>query len=196
MPASAVNPSNLKPFLQACLVELALLALAALAAGFTGRAPLADLHWNLRDACLGTAATLPPLAAFFWTLKSPAAPFARIRQFLDHTLLPLMRNWSLWQLALISAIAGVSEEALFRGFLQGWLRDHLGFVPALLLASAAFGFAHPITLGYALVVGIIGLYLGQLWELTGNLLTPIITHALYDFAALVWYLRTPPRPSA
>ena len=191
-----MNPSNLKPFLQACLVELALLAVAAVAAIITSRAPLADLHWNLRDACVGVVATVPPLGAFFWTLKSPAAPFARIRQFLDHTLRPLMRDWSLWQLALIAAIAGVSEEALFRGFLQGWLRDHLGFISALLLASAAFGLAHPVTLGYALVVGIIGLYLGQLWELTGNLLTPIITHALYDFAALIWYLRTPPRPSA
>jgi len=33
------------------------------------------------------------------------------------------------------------------------------------------------------------LFLGLLWIWTGNLLTPIITHAVYDLAALVYFLR-------
>jgi len=31
--------------------------------------------------------------------------------------------------------------------------------------------------------------LGLLWSFTGNLLTPIVTHAVYDFAALIYFLR-------
>jgi membrane protease YdiL (CAAX protease family) len=31
-----------------------------------------------------------------------------------------------------------------------------------------------------------GVYLGTLFLVQGNLLAPIVTHALYDFVALVW----------
>ena len=183
-------------FLQGCLVEASLLGVAWVGAWLTGRPPLADAHWRLADVFVAIVAAGPPLLAFQWTLNSRAPAFVRIREFLDRALVPLMREWALWQLAVISVIAGVAEEALFRGFVQGWLQTHLGAVAAVILASLAFGLAHPITLGYAVVVGIIGIYLGLLWELTGNLLVPIITHGLYDFVALIWYLRVRPQRTA
>jgi membrane protease YdiL (CAAX protease family) len=34
-----------------------------------------------------------------------------------------------------------------------------------------------------------GAYLGGLWEASGNLLVPIVAHALYDFAVLRLLLR-------
>jgi membrane protease YdiL (CAAX protease family) len=40
-----------------------------------------------------------------------------------------------------------------------------------------------------IIATFIGLYLGLLWIWTGNLMTPMITHAVYDFAALVHFLR-------
>ena len=42
--------------------------------------------------------------------------------------------------------------------------------------------------GIALLAGVVGLYLGGLYLLTGNLLVPIVVHALYDIVAL-GYLR-------
>ncbi|MEI6785094.1 MAG: CPBP family glutamic-type intramembrane protease [Verrucomicrobiota bacterium] len=42
---------------------------------------------------------------------------------------------------------------------------------------------------YAIVAALLGVYLGLLWMWTGNLLTPMITHAVYDFATLVYFLR-------
>ena len=42
------------------------------------------------------------------------------------------------------------------------------------------------------IVTILGLYLGTVWILGGNLLTVMITHALYDFAALAYLLRIRP----
>jgi hypothetical protein len=53
---------------------------------------------------------------------------------------------------------------------------------AVLLVSALFGAFH-------LLAALIGAYLGLLWIWTGNLLTPMITHAVYDFAALVYFFR-------
>ncbi len=52
-----------------------------------------------------------------------------------------------------------------------------------------FGAAHLITWTYAIIAGFIGAYLGLLWIWSGNLLKPMVTHAVYDFAALVNFLR-------
>lgn len=60
---------------------------------------------------------------------------------------------------------------------------------AVVLASALFGAFHLITWTYAIISAFIGAYLGLLWIWTGNLLTPIVTHSVYDFAALVYFLR-------
>ena len=40
-----------------------------------------------------------------------------------------------------------------------------------------------------IIAALIGAYLGLLWIWTGNLLTPMVTHAVYDFVALVYFLR-------
>jgi uncharacterized protein len=46
-----------------------------------------------------------------------------------------------------------------------------------------------LTWTYAIIAAFIGAYLGLLWIWTGNLLTPMITHAVYNFVALVYFLR-------
>ena len=67
----------------------------------------------------------------------------------------------------------------------------LPYGPALGLTAAAiiFGLLHGMTVTYAILAGVIGLYLGVIWLLTGNLLVPITVHALYDFLALVILLK-------
>ena len=65
----------------------------------------------------------------------------------------------------------------------------MGWGLALVLASVVFGAAHLLTWTYAIIAAFIGAYLGLLWIWTGNLLTPMITHAVYDFVALVYFCR-------
>jgi len=108
---------------------------------------------------------------------------------MESLLRPLFGNWSILQLFTISLAAGISEEAFFREAIQGSLSDRVGWSLALVLASVVFGAAHLITWTYAIIAAFIGAYLGLVWIGTGNLLTPIITHAVYDFAALVYFLR-------
>ena len=40
-----------------------------------------------------------------------------------------------------------------------------------------------------MLAGLIGLYLGWLWLAVGNLLVPIVVHALYDFVALMYLVK-------
>lgn len=172
-----------------CALEAALGALGALGLLWQGR-PFAD-WWpiNGKTIALGLGATIPLLLGFHRTMTSVTGPFAPVRFWLESTATPLMRPWTLGQIAWISLLAGVGEELLFRGAIQGWASDRWGPAAGLVLASGVFGAAHSVSLRYALLTLGVGVYLGLLLQVTGSLLAPLLTHALYDFIALVYLLR-------
>ena len=170
------------------MFELSLLFLVFAWARLFDSAPLADLHWSASAALIGIAGALPPLAFFWWTLRSDRPPLLRHRALMENLMRPMFANWEVRHLAIVSAVAGFCEEALFRGAVQGGLAGRIGAPAALLLASLAFGAAHLITWTYGVMASLIGAYLGALWIWTGNLLTPMVTHAVYDFCVLVYLL--------
>jgi membrane protease YdiL (CAAX protease family) len=95
---------------------------------------------------------------------------------LARALAGVLGRLSLVQCLLLAALSGVAEEAFFRGALQ----PEAGLVAASLL----FGLAHfaprrellPWTV-FSLAAGFL---LGGLFEATGNLLAPVVTHALVN----------------
>lgn len=178
-----------------CLFELALLGFAGLGDYFTGRQFWERFYGMPYDAAVGVLATLPLLVAGWLACDFPWAPLARMRAVVDTAVQGWFAGCSWRSLAAISLLAGVAEEALFRGFLQGGLTNLLGIGPAWVLASVVFGLCHALTPAYAIVAGLMGAYLGGLWLHTGTLLAPALTHALYDFAALLWLLRAGARRS-
>lgn len=92
---------------------------------------------------------------------------------------------------LVSLLAGVGEELLFRGVVQAGLVSPLTPFGAILIASVLFGAAHAVSLSYWVLATLMGIYLGLLYHWTGNLLVPIVVHALYDWVAIHFYLRRP-----
>ncbi len=177
-------------FAWGCVLEGALLIAAGGLAQLTGVPFLATLQGNAWDASVGVAGSLPLLAVFLWLRRTSWKPLSGVARFLDEVIRPRIVSWPIGWMAVVSLLAGVSEEAFFRGFLQGGLALRWGTGPALVVASLAFGFAHCVNAAYAAVATVIGLALGGLWLGTGNLLTPIVTHAAYDFVALVWLARS------
>ncbi len=170
------------------------LAVVAIALGWLlGTPPLSTFRFDSRDAAWGVAATLPPLGLFWLCLKCPWRPFEAITRVLDETLVPLFRDCRLLELAIIAALAGVGEEMLFRGVIQTAVAEEIGgpcgVWLGLLIAAILFGLFHPITLTYAALAGLIGLYLGWLWLANGNLLAPIVAHGVYDFLAMAYLVK-------
>ncbi len=170
--------------------------LAVLAVGLgwlLGLKPLESFHWDMSAVGMGVTATLPLLLIFWLCLKAPLRPFRQILRVLDESVLPLFRQCSMLELLIISTLAGLGEEMLFRGIVQGgiadWLARPAGIWIGLAAAAILFGAVHAITPAYAILAGLIGLYLGGLWILTGNLLAPISTHAVYDFLALAYLIK-------
>jgi uncharacterized protein len=185
-------------FLTAAAFEGSLILVALGLGWLVGQRPLSTLHFDLSSAGLGVAATLPPLVLFWLCLRLPLRPLQRITRILDEIFVPLFRQCGPVQLFVIAALAGTGEEMLFRGVVQAAAAQQIGgtagVVLGLLIAAVLFGLLHPITPTYGLLAGLIGLYLGWVWLASGNLLTPIIAHGLYDFVALVYLVRRQSRP--
>jgi membrane protease YdiL (CAAX protease family) len=167
--------------------------LAWLLGWLLGQDPLGRGRWDAAAFGLGGLACLPMLAAFLLAHRSGYAPFVRIRRFLDDVVIPVLRGCSWAELALLSALAGLGEEMLFRGFLQDGVNrwwDTGTPWPGLLVASVSFGVLHPISKTYVLFAALVGLYLGLVYEATGgNLLVVAVAHAAYDFVLLAYLTR-------
>lgn len=81
----------------------------------------------------------------------------------------------------------LSSVALSWSGFTAWWADSLGWEMTIgwIASSVAFGFVHPISKLYVAITGLMGLYFGALVLLSGNLMIPIIAHALYD-AIQLW----------
>lgn len=174
------------------LLEGGLGALAFLVGSAAGHDPAADLEVSAHDAFLGIAAVGPLLLVLLVCLRSRWGPLARLRDVFDEVMRPVLGSCTWLDLAVLSAAAGIGEELLFRGLIQGLLGHGRGPLAGLAVASLLFGLAHPITATYVVVAGLMGAYLGAIWLATGNLLVPIVAHAVYDFLALAWLVKLRP----
>ncbi len=170
------------------------LVLVAVALGWlVGHHPLESFRWEWSAAGWGCAATAGPLAVLWLCLHCSWRPIERLVEVVDRRILPLFEHCRPPEMAIIALLAGLGEEMLFRGVVQaaaaGWIGGEAGVWLGLLVAAVLFGLAHLITPAYGVLAGLIGLYFGGLWLWTGNLLAPIVAHAVYDFLALVYLTR-------
>jgi len=156
---------------------------------FLDQPALADFRWDWHDTALGVAATLPLVLLFLLLRRCPFGPIVRIREMMDEIIPELFGACTWLELALISGVAGVGEEMLFRGVVQAVITRHLGAGMGLALASLLFGLMHPITPLYVVLTALVGVYLGWLYSFSGNLLVVIVVHALYDWVVLLYLLR-------
>ena len=120
----------------------------------------------------------------------------RVKKFCENEVVPLLQGSSWSEIGLVSLSAGVGEEMLFRGVLQASLIQWLGLYLGVGLASLLFGLLHPISVTYMVIIAILGVYLGVVFYSVDNVLTVMITHAVYDFAALGYLIRIRPAMNA
>jgi membrane protease YdiL (CAAX protease family) len=162
------------------------LALLALALGpLVGLSPRLNLRADWSAVLWGLGATGPLLVGLAWVLSRPRGPLRDLTDMVVERLGPILASRTTAELMLLAALAGIAEELLFRGVVQAGLTRFMPATFALVTASVVFGLAHFATLTYALLAGVMGLYLGILFLVQGSLMAPIITHGLYDLAALL-----------
>ena len=182
------------------MFEGGLAVLAIVVGWLVGHSPLIGIQWSPQAlpahalAMLwGALASLPMIAGLFLLERLPLGSLVRFRRFVRRWVVPLFAEATLVELALLSLIAGIGEELLFRGLIQRGLvvliGGPVGVCIGLAVGAILFGLAHALTRTYVAFAAVVGLYLGILLLLTGNVLAPITAHAVYDFVALVYFVR-------
>ncbi|MCS7238036.1 MAG: CPBP family intramembrane metalloprotease [Thermoguttaceae bacterium] len=155
--------------------------------------PIAAMTLTSTAVVWGILGAIPPLALLALFFRIPLRFLREIISIIETFFVPLLRHWSLGQIALLSALAGFGEEVFFRGVMQHVLQGPgdaavdrwLGIIGAGIL----FGLFHAVSPGYLLFATAMGIYLGGLYFFTGNLLTAVIAHGVYDFLACLYLLR-------
>jgi len=82
-------------------------------------------------------------------------------------------------LVLVSVIAPIAEETIFRGYLYGGLRRFLPARHAIVIGGVLFAAVH-LNADAFLVIGLIGAMLCYLYEHTRSLLPGIVAHSLHN----------------
>lgn len=171
--------------------------LAAWALGWLIDRPLSmQINATWTSLVAGILATGPLLLGMWLCSRCRLRPLRSLMRQIEESLVPLFRGASWRVLLLVSVLAGLGEECLFRGVIQSGLAEWIGLPLALATTSALFGLAHLITPTYAALAGLIGFYFGGLVIVTDSLFAPVVAHALYDFAALIYLLRSDRRIAA
>ncbi|MBX7065986.1 MAG: CPBP family intramembrane metalloprotease [Parachlamydiales bacterium] len=96
-------------------------------------------------------------------------------------------------LAVISIIilAPLVEETLFRGFLQTYIRQHLGPRQAIVITSACFSLFHYAqgqgfgNISIIVSLFVLALFLGFLYEKRGSLLAPMVLHGTFNAISVI-----------
>ena len=132
---------------------------------------------------------IPLFVALCIAICSKWKPLSRLRNELEEKIIPIFANCKLIDLAVIALLAGVGEELFFRGWLQGALTNRLGIWVGILITSLFFGLAHYLSTTYFIYAFITGIYLGVIYQVSGNLYIVMGIHAVYDFIALAYLVR-------
>lgn len=185
-----INPK--KFFKTALYFESSLILVAIVLGAIAQINPFEFINFNERALVNGIMGTLPLCVIFLALNHIKTDALLKIRKILHDTLGASLEDLHWTDLFVLAAVAGISEEILFRGVIQPWLENSWGIVAGLIISSVLFGLVHAVTLLYFILAGSISLYLGMYldYENTRNLLTPIIIHGLYDFFAFMVILHS------
>ncbi len=190
MENTPIKPENF--FRTACYFEGSLIVVAVVLGWISNINPFEQIHFSEEAVLYGLYGTLPLFLIFLAMQTMPVPAIQKIRQILIDTLAPGLYRSHWTDLFILAAIAGISEEILFRGVIQPWMENAWGMTAGLIVSNILFGLVHAITPLYAVLATSVGIYLGLFLDYGGerNLVTPIVIHAVYDFLAFLVIMKS------
>lgn len=178
-----------RPLIAAFAFEGMLIPLALALSPILGVAPWAAMWLSVNTVFGALALTVPLILGLALFAFTRPGWFRDIESLLQPLIDSLFRGRAFGAVVLLALVAGFGEELLFRGVVQAWLAGLLGPWPAVVLSAIAFGLAHYLSRAYFVLATGMGLYLGALYHITGNLSLLILIHALYDVIAILYLTR-------
>ncbi len=178
-------------FKSACYFEASLIFVAVILGWIADIDPFQNIYFSETAVAYGLIGTIPLFLMFLALEKIQGESVVKIRELLLNTLGPGLHRYHWTDLFILAAIAGISEELLFRGVIQPWIEASWGITAGLIGSNIVFGLVHAVTPLYAVLAALVGIYLGLSLDYGGerNLLIPVIIHGFYDFLAFVALMR-------
>ena len=178
-------------FKSACYFEAALILVAIVLGQIADINPFVHIVFTESALAYGVLGTIPLFLMFLGMEHLQAKSVNHIRKLLLNTLGPGLHQYHWTDLFLLAALAGVSEELVFRGVIQPWVESSWGLTTGLIVSNIIFGLVHAVTPLYAVLAALVGIYLGLSMDYAGdrNLLIPIIIHSFYDLLAFFALMR-------
>ena len=178
-------------FKSACYFEASLIFVAVILGWIADIDPFQNIYFSETAVAYGLIGTIPLFLMFLALEKIQGESVVKIRDLLLNTLGPGLHRYHWTDLFILAAIAGISEELLFRGVIQPWIEASWGITAGLIGSNIVFGLVHAVTPLYAVLAALVGIYLGLSLDYGGerNLLIPVIIHGFYDFLAFVALMR-------
>lgn len=144
-------------------------------------------RWSLLAGGLGLAASIVLFVVSHRLVRWPQSSHADLSHIPSATLL--------LSILMSAAVAGISEEAGFRGYMQGSLEHRYGPAMGLAITSFVFGLAH-LSHG-AFVPAILfdigwGALYGLLTYLSGSILPAVVLHSSADALEFIVAWEFPP----
>jgi uncharacterized protein len=180
---AGLGPSRSYMYLRTMVFECLFLAIVALGVRLRGKSlqTIFGQHWPsvkqmLRDAGIGLGLLFVSLLVGSLPGGQSAPPDRSIAFLLPQS----SREMFLW--IALSMVAGICEEAIYRGYLQRQLVALTHNVAAgIVIAGAAFGAVHAYQ-GWsrALVIGVSAILFGVLAEWRGTVRPGMFAHSLQD----------------
>lgn len=136
------------------------------------------------DAILwGAAGSMATFGVLLILVLLPGRQQASLKQQMRY-LQAFAKGFSWRVLIGLCVLAGVGEELLFRGAIQGGLATQLNPVTALAVASVLFGLVHYLSFTYFIVATFLGALLGTAYMISESILLVMVWHGVYDLVAL------------
>ena len=162
----------------ALLTEGGLLVVAIGAARYFHIDFISSYGHILRDFLLGLLFSVMPLALFILFCLRPPAFLNSFRRVILHDIRRLFAGTTALDIVLISLLAGLGEEFLFRGVLQAKI--------GIIWSSLIFGLFHCLSPAYFVFATVMSLYLGELYIHFNGVTAAVSAHFAYDLGALIY----------
>ncbi len=197
-PSPTLGPDN-SALTYAVLLELSLGLSAILIGMFLGVNPRQDLPawWDgpaiLKSLGIGLLVGSAFALAMELFSRLPIRSMQKLERSMQSQLHLLLGPMSVPDLLLLSLSAGIGEELLFRGLIQGWwmslseTQSFLESLPGMAIAAVCFGFAHPLSKTYIVLATLAGFLFAILYWATRDLLACVLAHAIYDAIICVYW---------
>jgi len=145
--------------------------------------------WSLLAGSLATASMI----GLLWTIVFRLVPSLPRQSLPGFEGIPSI-TVVCW-LAMASLVAGVVEEAAFRGYMQSAIEERHGLAVAILVVGTAFSLGH-FTLVFMPYMLLVSAVYGILAYLTGSILPGVVLHAVWDMVQFMvaWRWQSRPRP--